>query len=198
MLRFGKPFTGFRDLVGEARAIARGFDVLYHGTRHPQSVLRTNMLLSSYPGTAQVSFTRSADVAAHFASLERDYDEDEGAILVLDRSSLRCRYRLEPRHDPIWDTPEIQWDEMEECVWSRNVDDLHRHLLGVVLFRGRKRSSARKKKANDRYQLQTRLRMAGLEPAVAFEIAYILRPVGPSMEKKLARLRRELKLRDGG
>jgi len=81
-----------RFLYEKARAFARGLDVLFHGTRHRESVLTSGFL--KY-GSQGVPFTRSPAVAAHFATLPRDDDEGAGAILVFDRSSLRTRHKLE-------------------------------------------------------------------------------------------------------
>lgn len=55
-----------------ARKIGRGRDVIYHGTRAPEKVLRSGKLI---PNGGGVSFSRSPKVAAHFAYLvasERD------------------------------------------------------------------------------------------------------------------------------
>ena len=79
-------------LALQTRAIARGRDVLYHGTRYRESILASGLLALSNSGG--VYFTRDVETAVHWATLTRD-DEDEGAILVLDRPSLKARYRLE-------------------------------------------------------------------------------------------------------
>jgi hypothetical protein len=42
-----------------------------------------------------VYFTRDVETAVHWATLPRD-DEDEGAILVFDRPSLRARLSAPP------------------------------------------------------------------------------------------------------
>src|ERR1700722_12272969 len=81
-------------LCGKAKTIARGQDVLFHGTRHRERVLESGFLRPS-PASQAVAFSRSARVAAHFATLPRDDDEGVGAILVFDRASLKTRYRLE-------------------------------------------------------------------------------------------------------
>jgi hypothetical protein len=131
MRRLWKLPTRCRQLAEDTRTVAGRRNVLYHGTRHPRSVLRMNTLFRSCAGGEErVPFTRSPEVAAHFALLDRDDDENTGAILIFDRTSLRSRCRLEPCHDPIWDKPDVHWDEMEERVWWRDIDDVRRHLLG--------------------------------------------------------------------
>jgi hypothetical protein len=107
-----------------ARAIGRGQDVIYHGTRAPEKVLRSGKLI---PNGGGVSFSRSPEVAAYFAYLvASERDGYLPALLVLDRSSLRQVYRLEPtRYAEDWDN-----DEQEEIV--RRAINFRRHLLGVV------------------------------------------------------------------
>ena len=167
MLKLWKLPRKCRDLAQGARAIAGRRDVLYHGTRYPRCLFRHNVLFSTGD---QVAFTRSPEVAAYFSSLDRDDDEGRGAILVFDRRSLQSRYRLEPWHDPIFDTASFRQDEMEERVWWRDIADVRRHLIGTVMT-GRTKSRARKTYNNRRHELQIRLRVAGVAPALAFEIA---------------------------
>jgi hypothetical protein len=105
-----------------ARAIGRGQDVIYHGTRAPEKVLRSGKLI---PNGGGVSFSRSPEIAAHFAYLvASELDGYLPALLVLDRRSLRQVYRLEPNAED-WDN-----DEEEEIV--RRAINFRRHLLGVV------------------------------------------------------------------
>ena len=119
------------ELAGLARKAAGGRDVLFHGTRNAKSILTTGVLFYSATGEPGVFFTRSPETAAYFALLERDNDEGRGAILIFDRQSLRCRYRIEPWHDEFWDDETGRRDEMEERVWS-NVTDVGRHLIGLI------------------------------------------------------------------
>ena len=108
-----------------ARSIGRGHDAIYHGTRAPEKVLRSGKLIPSFNG---VSFSRSPEEAAHFAYLiGGEVDQWSPALLVLDRSSLKQVYRLEPYRDD----EEYDYDEREETVWGRTIS-FRRHLLGVV------------------------------------------------------------------
>ena len=126
-----KPFQNgrFTDrehmLARLAREIGRGHDAIYHGTRHPQEVLRSGKLKPD--GTSKVSLSRSPEVAAHFALLLGDgIVRWSPAVLILNRSSLVQTYRLEPwRYEDDWH------DEQEEVIWDRTVS-FRRHLLGVV------------------------------------------------------------------
>ena len=63
-------------LAFQTRAIARGRDVLYHGTRYRELILASGLLALSNSGG--VYFTRDVETAVHWATLPRD-DEGEGA-----------------------------------------------------------------------------------------------------------------------
>jgi hypothetical protein len=108
-----------------ARAIGRGHDPIYHGTRAPEEVLGTGRLRPD--PTGKISFSRSPEVAAYFATLIGDWScRWVPALLVLNRSSLIQNYRLDP-----WRYRENWVDEQEEVVWGRTIS-LRKHLLGVV------------------------------------------------------------------
>jgi hypothetical protein len=129
MFRPKKYCEAERRLANLARKIAMKRDVLYHGTRYAKSILRSGVLFSADRGG--VCFTRSPEEAAYWALLERDNDEGRGAILIFDRQSLRCRYKVEPHHDPIWDTDTNCRDELEEAVWG-DIINIGKHLVGFV------------------------------------------------------------------
>jgi hypothetical protein len=101
--------------------------VLFHGTRQAPLILEQGILRCPY-FDSQVSLTRSAEFAACYAFPDRDNSIGAPAIIVLDRRSLRCRYRVEPVRSE-WDPLR---DEAEESIFGRDVHDLHRHLVGVV------------------------------------------------------------------
>src|SRR5690348_4967141 len=85
------PFLG-----GCIRRCVWGRDVLFHGTRYPQRIIAEDRLKRS-PFCKFISFTRSPDVAAHFALLRpRDNEEERGAVLIFDRMAIKSRVRLEP------------------------------------------------------------------------------------------------------
>lgn len=102
-------------LVGCARDLAKGADVLYHGTRHPDAILGNAVLACSIV-IPKVAFTRSPEEAAYWATLERDDDEGRGAILVFDRHRLSAHYRVE-----CWVGEGATFDEQEERVWERHI-----------------------------------------------------------------------------
>jgi hypothetical protein len=79
----------------------------------------------------RVSLTRSAEVAAYWALLERDNDEGRGAILIFDRQSLERRYKVEPNPEAYWHTNTLFHDEAEEEIWD-DVIDIGNHLVGFV------------------------------------------------------------------
>jgi hypothetical protein len=130
-----KPQKQF--LLEKARALARGQNVLFHGTRYRESILASGVLKVS-PGVGTLSFTRSPYVAAHWGALPRDDEEQAGAIFVFDRVSLGTRYKLEcvengwqaepSRFNEFWRTDH---DECEEQVWGRNVE-IAPHLIGLI------------------------------------------------------------------
>ena len=111
-----------------AKFIGHGRDVIYHGTRALPGVMRMGKLIPADCGECAAFFTRSAEVAAYFACLMGEKEERRvPGLLVLDRSTFRHCYRLEPnRYDPLRDR-----NEREEAVWHR-VINFRRHLIGVV------------------------------------------------------------------
>ena len=69
--------------------------MLFHGTRYAELILKTKVLFRTGFSDQKVSLTRSAEVAAYWALLDRDDDEGRGAILIFDRRSLERRYKVE-------------------------------------------------------------------------------------------------------
>ena len=84
-----------RHLAGMARQKAMCRDVLFYGTRYAELILKRGVLFRSGLGDQKVSLTRSAEVPAYWALLDRDDDEGRGAILIFDRRSLERRYKVE-------------------------------------------------------------------------------------------------------
>jgi hypothetical protein len=78
-----------------------------------------------------VSFTRSPEVAAYWALLERDDDEGRGSLFIFDRQSLERRYKVEANPEVYWHTKTLFHDEAEEEIWA-NVIDIGNHLIGLV------------------------------------------------------------------
>lgn len=155
-------------LAEAARTIAMDRDVLYHGTRYPRLVLETGALLRPIAGDKKVSLTRSPEVAAHFALLERDDDEGHGAILVLNRRSLQSEYSLHSILEPYLESNELFHDEAEEEIWE-DVFHVHKHLLGVVYSsksRGKVFWNRRQRPAlHRRYKTQVKAKLATLVAA---------------------------------
>jgi hypothetical protein len=114
----GNPFA--MTLAKAASELARGRDVLFHGTRYWRQIARSGLLKYAPVGPPVVSLTRSAAIAGDMATLPRDDDEGGGAILVFDRPSLKSRYRLE-RHADGWSSDGRVVEEFEERVWYRDV-----------------------------------------------------------------------------
>jgi len=119
-------------LASAARATAMDRDVLYHGTRYPQLILTTGVLLRAAFGQQKVCLTRSPEVAAYRALADRDDDEGRGGIIVLRRKTLEIAYKLQAVPEPFWHTAEVFQDEAEEEIWD-DVVDLAQHLIGVVV-----------------------------------------------------------------
>jgi hypothetical protein len=123
--------------------MAGGRAVLYHGTRYPTSILRTGVLFA--PGFGKISFTRSPEVAAYWALMERCPDEGRGAILIFDRTALGCRYALTPVHEQWVEVGGRYWhDEAEEEVWT-DIVNIGRYLIGHVFTEDDDRSSTVKR-----------------------------------------------------
>ena len=120
-----------RRLANMARNKASDRDALFHGSRYGQLILRTGVLLRAEYGEKKVCLTRSAEVAAYWALLERDNDEGRGAILIFDRRSLERRYGIEANPEVYWHTEAIFHDECEEVIWG-DVIDIRNHLIGYV------------------------------------------------------------------
>jgi hypothetical protein len=111
-----------------AKKLGGGRNVIYHGTRRLADVLRDGKLVPPLTSECAVFFSRSAEVAAYFASFLADKEEQPSpGVLVLDRDSLARSYRIEPnRYDEF-----SARNEREEAIWYRIVN-FRRHLLGVV------------------------------------------------------------------
>ena len=111
-----------------AKELGRGRDVIYHGTRNLRAVMRTGKLLPPHAGERGIFFSRSAELAAHFACLQGAADERRTpGVLVLDKRSLSYCYRITPsRYDQF-----SARNEREEVIWHRPVN-FRRHLIGVV------------------------------------------------------------------
>jgi hypothetical protein len=111
-----------------AKKLGQGRNVIYHGTRRLADVLRSGKLVPPLTSECAVFFSRSAEVAAYFASFLGDKEDQlSPGVLVLDRDSLSRSYRIEPnRYDEF-----SARNEREEAIWYRMVN-IRRHLLGVV------------------------------------------------------------------
>lgn len=123
--------TAERELALLARKLATNRDVLYHGTRYRQSILKTETLFRPEVGVDAVFFTRSPEVAAYWALLKRDDDEGRGSILVCDRQSLASRYKIKCNPQVYWHSDTTFHDEAEEQIFD-NVTKIGDHLIGIV------------------------------------------------------------------
>jgi hypothetical protein len=142
-----------RRLAGLARKMAANQNVLYHGTRYTQSILRTGVLFASGQG---VSLTRSPEVAAYFALLPRDDCEERGAILIFDRERLRCRYRIDLFEGGKVDIYH-RYNEAEEELRG-DLTDVGNYLVGLVSEPATLRSDKVKSwNAERRMQMEARL-----------------------------------------
>jgi hypothetical protein len=160
MLRHIKYSDAERKLAGLAREAAMNRDVLYHGTRYAQSILKMGVLFHSRTG--HVCLTRSAEVAAYWALLERDDDEGRGSIFILDRHSLERRYKIDANPEVYWHSKTRFHDEAEEEILD-NVVDVGNHLIGVVSGPTIRRSQ-RTKTLNRRLKNEIEVRLLELLP----------------------------------
>jgi hypothetical protein len=152
-----------RKLAWIARKKAGSRDVLYHGTRYAGSILRTGVLFRApcLNEAAQVCLTRSAEVAAYWAMMERDDDEGIGSILIFDRKSLEGGYELRPIPDVFWHNDALFHDEAEEEIRA-NIIDVNEHLIGVISG-PRARPLPRRKELNSRNTDQIKARLQELQ-----------------------------------
>jgi hypothetical protein len=113
-----------------------------------------------------VSFTRSPEVAAYFALLERDDDEGRGSVFIFDRQSLERRYKVEANPEVDWHTKTLFHDEAEEDIWA-NVIDIGNHLIGLVSGPTCCRSH-KHKTLNREYRAEIEARLLLLEQQMTF------------------------------
>jgi hypothetical protein len=78
MYRHMKYTAAERKLANTARKKAKNREVLYHGTRYANSILKTGVLFRAEVGERKAFLTRSAEVAAYWATIKRDDDEGRG------------------------------------------------------------------------------------------------------------------------
>jgi hypothetical protein len=129
------PYDKAQKLAQKMRPLIsfRG-SMLFHGTKTPCTIAMQDVLRCH--DNSAISFTRLLHVAAYWATLRRDQDEQYGAVLVLDRTKLAQRYRLECYRDPIFDDfPERaarKSSEAEECIVGRDVTNLRRYIVDVI------------------------------------------------------------------
>jgi hypothetical protein len=161
MLRLRDYSETEKRLANLARKVSAGRDVLYHGTRYAQSIIRLGVLFRAECGGRQVCFTRSPEEAARWAFLDREDDEGRAAIFIFDRQSLRCRWKIQPSHDSCCDNDTICIDEGEEETRA-DIIDVGKHLIGYVTD-PTTRSSARLRILNSDLRMRMEARF-GLHP----------------------------------
>ena len=94
--------------------------------------------------------TRSPEVAAYWALLQRDDHEARGGVFIFDRKSLERRYELQFVPEPYWHSDDVFHDEAEVEIWD-DILDIGAHLVGFVatprrrtkhhIFDGKKRTA---------------------------------------------------------
>lgn len=161
MYRHIKYTAAQRKLANTARKKAGNRDVLYHGTRYANSILETGVLFRAGVGEPKVFLTRSAEVAAYWALMERDDDEGRGSILIFDRESLECKYHVKANPEVCWHSDTLFHDEAEEKV-STDVIDIHDHLVGLVHGPTTRRSHEHKIQ-NHELNMRTEARLLALK-----------------------------------
>ena|SRR2546426_10585754 len=131
MIHHIKYTTAERELALLARTVATNRNVLYHGTRYRQSILKMEILFRPKIGVPAVFLTRSPEVAAYWALLKRDDDEGRGSIFVFDRQSLASRYKIQFNPKVYWLSDTTFHDEAEEQIFDE-VTKIGDHLIGIV------------------------------------------------------------------
>jgi hypothetical protein len=125
-----------QDFIKATREAVHGRSVLFHGTSLGSQIARTDTLLVPSVGDPMVSFTRSPEIAVHFATLPKDFDDGLPTVFMFDRRSLKSRFRLEPHEDEADDEQRVGKFEMEERVWDRDIRPISRHLIAIVFGLG--------------------------------------------------------------
>jgi hypothetical protein len=120
-----------RQLAWLARRKAMNQNVLCHGTRYATLILRTRALFRAAIGDRKVCLTRSANVAAYWALMERDDDEGQGSLFILNRDSLERRYKIIANPDCFWLSKTLFHDEAEEEIWA-DVINICKYVVGMV------------------------------------------------------------------
>lgn len=107
--------------------------VLFHGSRYPRGIIRSDRIELPSSGYPMISLTRDIRVARYWACLSRDDDEAAGAIFVLDRRKLQARYRIRPFRDEAWHAGlnRSDRDEAEEIVYGHPIAGLSKLLVEV-------------------------------------------------------------------
>ena len=131
MIHHIKYTTAQRELAFLARKLATNRNVLYHGTRYRQLILKMEVLFRPPVGVPVVCLTRSPEVAAYWALLKRDNDEGRGSIFVFDRQSLASRYEITCNPEVYWHSDTTFHDEAEELIFE-DVTKIGDHLIGIV------------------------------------------------------------------
>ena len=119
------------DLLNEAKQIG----ILYHYTMldRLKNIIKSNTLESSYPedtgsthkdysGSA-ISFTRTKYKPQSIVTNESN------AALVIDGNKLSNNYKLIPFQDS-----EIPEDEMEERIYNKDITNLNKYIIKVILY----------------------------------------------------------------
>jgi len=110
-------------------------DFLIHTTRYPVAILNSNRIRTPAVGHQYVSLTRSPIFAEYWADVSRPDDEGMAAHLILDKSKLRHRYKIEPFRDP-WNVSDDLTGkhryEPEERI-ARDIFPLFDVLYGVLM-----------------------------------------------------------------
>ena len=107
--------------------------MLFHGTKRPCAILRTNELLyAPISGNNSISFSRMLHVAVYWARLGVPQQETHGAVLILDRDRLSRDYALRPYQWHLHLSKAADAYEAEEAVFRRGIEHLHRYLIDVL------------------------------------------------------------------
>ena len=128
--------TGHGDLLDlwPEQISSRG-SFLIHTTRYPTAILNTNRIKRPTIGHKYVSLTRSPLFAEYWADVTRPDDEGVAAHLILDRTKLQHKYKIEPFNDP-WNPSDNltgrHRHEAEERI-ARDIFPLFDVLYGVVV-----------------------------------------------------------------
>lgn len=112
---------------------------LYHFTNSESllDILTTNTLLATFGDYGKTTHKAISGPNISFTRSPNRYNfpiaEDADCVLVIDGDKLSNNYKIIP-----YSEQEAEFDEMEERVYNKNITNLNKYLLKVIMFEDNK------------------------------------------------------------